>query len=179
MIALLPLAALLGAFGRRIAGGILNQWTGHPDSAPLMGDIPARLIFGSCIAAGAAMGGAIWWHALALIPAVWAGTTVGNFGSISQGRGGGSPWSQALGELAHGLAGVALPALGAWWLGYPHWWVLPIGGALIAPSYWLGWTVSGLYGRPDFPVGLRGGSEIGEALWGACFGCAALLAAWR
>lgn len=177
MIALLPLAMLLGALGRRIAGGAANQWTNHPDSRPLMGDLPARLIFGATIAAGALVGGAVWWHAMLLIPAVWIGTTVSNFESISQGRGGGSPWSQALGETAHGLAGVALPMLGAAWFGYA-WAAFLIAGLLIAPAYWLGWTVCGLKPRMSFPVGFRVGSEWGEALWGACFGGGAFLAAW-
>lgn len=53
--ALLPLAMALGALGRRIAGGVLNQWFAKP-GARVFGDTPARLLFGVCVALACVVG---------------------------------------------------------------------------------------------------------------------------
>lgn len=173
---LIPLAALLGGFGRRAAGGYLNQLAGRPDSRPLTGDTPTRILYGVLIAICALMGGALWWQALLMIVAVWVGTTTGNRGAMDMGRAGGGFWRDFLAMSRHGLDSAILPtAVAAWgW----HWQAAWLFGMtmLAAPCYALGWCVGGRIGNPRFPIGLRGGSELGEALWGACVGIGALLA---
>lgn len=116
-----------------------------------------------------------WLVPLLLVPGIWAGTTIGNFGSIAMGRGGRPLWLDWLGLMAHGLLGVALPALVLWWWGYAWWWCAA-SGALISPLYDLGWRISGKVGNRNLPNGLRGGSELGEAFWGAAVAAGVFLA---
>lgn len=170
---LVVLSLFLGAFGRRAAGGALNQWF-RPNGPRVMGDTPARLIFGVTVALPAFLCGAIWWQALLLIPAVWVGTTTGNFGSIALGRSGNPWWRDVAGLTLHGVLSALPPALLAIVFGYP-WGFMLLSGFLIAPLYELGWIISGKSGNVKLPVGLKGGAELGEAFWGAaCAICAAL-----
>jgi hypothetical protein len=178
MIALLPVAALLGAFGRRAAGGYLNQVTGRTDDKPLTGDLPTRLLFGVCLALCALMGGALWWQVCLMVPAVWVGTTLGSFHSVDMARGEDTFAHDWFGISAIALGASALPAIVALAPDWNSWRFLWIVGSTLtaAPAYWLGWCISGAHGRKDFPVGLRGGMELGEAFWGAIRGIGILVA---
>lgn len=173
---LLPIAAVLGGFARRACGGYLNQIFGYSDSRPLMGDGPTRWGYGLCIALCALMGGAAWWQALAMVPAVWVGTTTGNRGSMDMGRNEDTFAHDWFGMSRHGLDSAILPTAVAFW-GW-HWQAAWLFGftMLAAPAYWLGWAIGGKTGNPRFPVGLRGGSELGELAWGSCVGVGAMLA---
>jgi hypothetical protein len=180
---LLPVAALLGAFGRRAAGGVLNQWTGRTDDHPLTGDLPTRLGFGACLGLCALMGGALWWQCLLMVPAVWVGTTLGSFGSVDMARGEGTFVHDWFGMSLVGLLSAFFPSVVAITpalfahdpIGWRWLWIA--GTTMSAPIvYWLGWSIGGAHGRQDFPVGLRGGMEISEALWGVVRGVGTLLA---
>ena len=177
MLALLiPLAFLLGAFGRRAAGGVLNQWAGRPDSRPLVGDTPTRLLFGVTIALAAALGGAVGWQALLMVPAVWVGTTTGNFHSMAMGRAQTSYVHDFVGMSLHALLSALLPtAVAAYGWHVQAAWLFGL-TMLASPLYSLGWTISGRQGNPRLPLGMRGGSELGEAFWGGATGVGALLA---
>lgn len=159
-----PLVLALGAVGRRGAGGAYNQWFSTGDTARVMGDTPARILYGVTIALAALLGGAPWWQAAGLVPLVWVGTTTGNFHSMGMGRAQTSYLHDCFGMSAHAALSAALPT--AWAYAFAWWWMLGL-TMLAAPLYSLGWMISGREGRPSFPIGLRGGSEIGEALWGA------------
>lgn len=66
----LLLAALLGALGRRLAGGAFQQWTGFD-----VGDLPVRIAFAALIVAAAFLGG--WTpHMLTVLPIGAAGVSV-------------------------------------------------------------------------------------------------------
>ena len=97
------------------------------------------------------------------------------FSSIDLGKAEGTVPQDIAGLTAHGLLGTVLPAALAWWCGGAPVWLVAA-GLLSAPAYWLGWTVAGLRGAQWLPNGLRGGTEIGEALWGAAVGAGAFLA---
>lgn len=169
-----PFVLVLGAFGRRAAGGVLNQWTGRPDSRPLTGDTPTRILYGVTIGLAALLGGALWWHALLTVPAVWVGTTTGNAGSMAMGRAQTPFWRDFLGMSGHAALSAILPTALAFGVGANGWWTLLTLAA--APLYDIGWALAGKTGNPRFPLGLRGGSEIGEALWGAAVALGAYLA---
>jgi hypothetical protein len=179
LFALLPVAAVLCGLGRRVAGGGFTQWTGIN-----LGDLPVRLFFGLMIAVVGLLAGLAWPRAAALIVAGWIGTTIPNFGGIALGRSG-NPWFRdAEGLAAHGLIGMAVLAL--FIAAYPLWplsgfgplYVVGMtwGGTAIVPAYWIGWSVAGKSGNESLPVGFRGGSEIGECLWGAAVGLVVALA---
>jgi len=180
--ACVPVVLVLGALGRRAAGGALNQWFSDGTAEHrVMGDTPARLIFAATVALSACLGGAPAWQALALVPAVWVGTVTGNFASLAMGRGQYSYLHDCVGMSAHAALSAVLPTLvafGAVFLTPPEhdqWgWMLGL-TMLAAPLYTLGWIISGQHGRPSFPLGLRGGSELGEAFWGASCALGAFL----
>lgn len=163
------LAFFLGAFGRRIAGGALPELT--PWNA---GDQVVRLFFGLTVALAALMGGVSWLLCLAMIPATWVGTTTSNFDSMAMGRGGHNSFARDFaGMTLHGVLSAALPALGAWYMGFA-WWPIALSGFLIAPLYDLGWRISpnGGTGITWMPLFLRVGTAFGEFFWG---GAVALL----
>lgn len=182
----IPLVLILGALGRRIAGGVLNTWAGYDGTANrVMGDTPARLIYGALVALAALLGGAVWWLALLMIPAVWVGTTTGNDDSRDMGFGITSFWHDFWGMTEHATLSLT-PAIVVGIYNVAHMTRLfadnyIIGGTLLAaPLYWLGWVIaialggqiippdnSGSVGNGRLFAGLQGGSEWGEALWGA------------
>lgn len=172
---LLPFAMVLGGLGRRVAGGGANQ-VFRPNGGRVMGDTPARLIFGCTIAAAALMAGAVWWHCLLLVPAVWVGTTIGNFESLAMGHGKYSYAHDFWGLTLHGIAGTAWAWVGAAALGYAASNFMLIGGLMIAPAYTLGWwLIPSPAGDSRYPVGLRGGQELGELFYGSLFALGAFL----
>ena len=166
-------AALLGAFGRRVAGGVLNQW--FAPAGRVMGDLPARAIWGLSLGIAAIAGGATVWQALAVVPLVVAGCAVPMWAIDPLGDGYSSPrWLRCAGLAAHGLLSMLLVTAGAWWCG-DGWWCLLAGSVAILPLYIAGWVIAPVQ-RSAFPAGLRLGSEIGEALWGCAMGVAVVLA---
>lgn len=164
------LAIVLPGIGRRVCGGAFQQWTGKN-----VGDTPARLFFGLTVCLAALLAGVTWWWCLALIPVTWVGTVTGNFGGIAMGRSGNPYWRDFAGMTLHGALSGVLPAAGAWWLGY-GWWAIAIAALTIAPLYSIGWMASGKAGNPKLPLGLRGGSELGELFWGGAMGLGTFLA---
>lgn len=199
---LIPVALALGALGRRIAGGVLNTWAGydtlnrtHPGfNFRVMGDTPARLIYGVTVGLAALMGGAVWWLALAMVPAVWVGTTTGNGGGRDMGFGATSFWHDFAGMSLHAfesaIAPVLLVVLAMWSpAGSPVSFIILAFTMLAAPLYWLGWRIAIALGGQEMPPnnlggvgngrlfdGLQGGSEWGEALWGGAVALGTYLA---
>jgi hypothetical protein len=165
LLALL-LSAILGGLGRRVAGGAIGQWFDVD-----VGDLPPRIFFAVTVAAGAALGWAAggvvheWWHLLALVPLVWVGTTLGNGEAMDMGRDQGGFWRDFVAMTLVGLAGTILPTAAAWWEGYAWVWML-LGGITAAPAYSLGWILMG-HRNMALPLGIQGGSEAGEVMFGA------------
>lgn len=205
---LIPIAFLFGALGRRIAGGVLNTWAGYDTlnrTTPgynfrVMGDTPARLIYGALVGLAALMGGAVWWMALAMVPAVWVGTTTGNGGGRDAGFGATSFWHDFWGMSEHALLSALAPCLlvvgFVWWRAGAYSlavfnaddWIFCL-TMLAAPLYWLGWRIAIALGGQEMPpnnlggtgngrlfAGLQGGSEWGEALWGGAVAVGTFLA---
>ena len=191
--ALAFLVITLCGIGRRVAGGAFEQWTGIN-----LGDLPTRLFFGACVALTAFTAGhlshplvinlhvlnpswtdivfPLWAKIVALILGVWVGTTIPNFSSIDFGKAENTVLHDFLGLIIHGLGGVALPAFIAAQMGY-FWQPLILAGLFISPAYWVGWALAGKHGLNWLPVGFRGGSELGEFLWGSlCIGAATYMA---
>ncbi len=176
---LLPGSAIFGALGRRWSGGLLSAWLSFD-----IGTQPARLIWGATAGLTAWAAGAVRWHAAVLAVCIASGGILfGFWGSLGMGRRVtpvGYRWAGwpmfardfALMEV-HGLGGMALAALGAWWGGYAWGW-LPAAGALCAPCYALAWAAPldapwlGCFGERDRP-------PTAELLWGACVGLACAL----
>jgi hypothetical protein len=173
--ALTPIAALLGAVGRRVCGGLYNSITGQRSPG---GDLPVRIFFAVTLALSAYMGGVVWWAALALVPLNWIGTTTGLFDALAMGRGGNSYWKDFLWMTVHGLISSAPPAVLFYFTG--GFWAAAVafsGGLLISPCYSLGWSATGLYGRKGWPKGMQQGTEVAELLWGAVMGVTHFVAA--
>lgn len=183
---LIILSAISGGIGRRIAGGVLNEWAGLAGgiNARVMGDTPARLIYGASLAMAAFVGGAGWWLALATVLTVWVGTTTGNFGSISMGRAPGhSIVADWFGMMAHAALSAVTPALtfgvaayfghapALAWLTFA--WICTLSAS---PAYDFGWRLSGLATNSRFPLGFRNGWTIGEFIWGGACGVGMFLA---
>src|SRR3954470_16720142 len=105
--ALLPVAAILGAVGRRVCGGLYNSITGKRSPG---GDVPVRIFFAVTLAVSAYLGGLVWWLALALIPLNWIGATTGLFDALAMGRGGNSLFRDFMGMTLHGVLSSAPPA---------------------------------------------------------------------
>lgn len=184
----IPIVMILGALGRRIAGGLLNQWAGDTDGVSrVMGDTPARLIYGAALGLAALAGSAAWPVALAMVPAVWVGTTTGNFNGMAMGRAEFSYWHDFWGMTAHGALSAILPvglavlagaAAGSIWIA--------VDCLLCAPLYAAAWNVAEDMGTQAVPAssiarrsllrGFNGGSELGEAFWGAACALGTFLA---
>jgi len=175
-IAWLPLAALLGAVGRRVCGGLYNSITGKRSPG---GDTPVRIFFAATLALSAYLGGVGWLPALVLIPLNFIGTTTGLFNSLAMGRGGRPYWKDFLGMTLHGVISSAPPAVLFFFTGHDLWapFVALLGGLMISPCYSLGWSLTGLRGRLDWPKGMQQGTEVAELLWGAVMGVAHFVAA--
>ena len=187
-IGLGSLAALLGGLGRRIAGGGFEEWTGGPGTGGIdLGDLPVRIFYAAMIVCAAYLAGGFqpieafgwtfpaWLQPIALGIGIWIGTTIPNFSAIDLGKGEGAAWSDLAWLTLKGLLNVAVPVLVAIAGGHAWPWLLA-GGLAIGVAYWLGWTIAGHAGRVDFPVGLRGGTQIGEVLTGAAIGAGTFLA---
>lgn len=182
IVAMILLSALLGAVGRRMAGGWFEQLTGKD-----IGDYPVRAFFGLMLACAALLGSSGVWASFLLIPSTFFGCSIPNFGGIAMGRGasaGGTSWTHdAIGLTGHGVFSmgitasplIVLQALNGYLDADFHsqWYLLIVAGFLIAPAYEIGWSVVGVPRRKSWPPGLQGGSEIGECLWGAACGVAA------
>lgn len=183
---LLFAASVLGSFvvgglGRRIAGGLLQQWVG-----PIGGSHVGRLVFGVMVGAMVALLAPVWWWGLCVVPAVWVGMT---FGFPKCGMWPRNAQDVLAIAVRHGLLAVlplfALLAGLMIWSGINPLWTLliPIAGLLRGPFYWLAtlWT-------PHMPalglINLRSqGGPIDPVGWaeiwsGGFMGVAVLLAFW-
>lgn len=188
-VALGVLAFILGALGRRIAGGVLNQWASPSTNGAgttVMGDTPARLIYSVNVSLAVILSAVVVHHmsipnslaALAMVLAVFVGTTTGNDNSLSMGTAGYTFKHDFLGMLVHGIESAILPGavIGLatrFCLGEglsQVFTIAAIAATTIAVGcpvvYYVGWRIAGLKGASYMPLGLKGGTEIGEALWG-------------
>lgn len=162
MTALLILAAaIIGALGNRIRGGLFPVPGGTQVGRLVGWAIPCTLVAGP-----------LGWWALAVGAGAFLGCCVGQYGGLSMGHRGPapavSPWLTMTGW---GLARVAGPALVVWWTGGAWWWLLASGMAC-APLYaavWLlpDWAlrIPGL-GRGTGPGDARDQPEMAEAWHG-------------
>lgn len=159
---LLPVAAVLGALGRRVAGGLFQDLT-HINT----GDMPVRAFYGLMLGAVAYLGGFELWS-LAIAAAVFVGSCLG------------SP------EVAHGLPsklGYVLSALTGLWnyasvIGVAYFAHHYAGmGVIAAGSLSAALLVALFYGHnTNGPVGFRGWTELWECAWGALMGVSVFLA---
>lgn len=80
---MLALSAALGAFGRRVAGGVIGDWTGWPPP-----HLAAVLFYGLMVGCAALLGGGCWQFAsvaginawLGHIMGLWNGAGMGHYG---------------------------------------------------------------------------------------------------
>lgn len=172
---LIPLIAIMGAFGRRVCGGGLNQWF-KPNGGRVTGDLPVRLFFGLMVAISFYLGGAPWYIALSTIITIWIGTTIGFFSSLSWGKDGKHTWVHDMfGLWGHGFGGILPTFIIAYcWKFIPGfeghlYWPLLLAGLLAPFCYWAGWSISGKDGLKTLPPGFKGGTEIAECFYGAIF----------
>lgn len=171
----LIVSGLVGGFGRRLAGGLFQQWSG------LDWGQPVRLFFGFTCSFAGWLAGAGWMEALALAPLVWVGTTLGLFGGLGMGRGSQGYWRDFGTMTLHGVLSVILPCAWAVWLGYA-WWPIALSGLLIGVAYEAGYRLIGLnpqpypFNRISWPAGFNGAPEWGELIWGAVRGVGVALA---
>ena len=162
-VILIAFAAIASGLGRRMVGGVLSQWLNTD-----LGDIPVRMLWGAILAAVACASGLWWPYALAVVPCVWIGATVGYWDAMLP-----RTWRDAVMLTLHGVGGVVALAAGAYALGLAWWWPLAA-GLLCAPCYALALACPveapwiGCY-RHDPP-------PTAEVLWGACVGVGVVLA---
>lgn len=175
LIWLIPMSIILGAISRRWAGGLLSKWIGIDITTQ-----PVRLLWGAVIALIAYTSGAVWWHALCLIPAIWFGSVVfGFWGSLNiwRDKARSFPLDFLLITL-HGVGGMALATLGAWYFDYSWYWFLGA-GLMCAPVYTLfamyplQIPILGCYNND--PVYQTDSPPSSELLWGALVGLATML----
>ncbi|MDE2473153.1 MAG: hypothetical protein KGL35_31710, partial [Bradyrhizobium sp.] len=144
MLALLPVAAVVGALGRRLSGGLVGQWFPVP-----VGTQGGRAIWGASAGLTAWAAGAVWWQALGVAVCIATGGMLAGFwGSMAMGRVPGlrgyvwAGWPRYWRDFAfmslHGMGGVAAMATGAAIIGHPWGWAVAA-GALCAPCYALAW----------------------------------------
>lgn len=184
-------AALLGAIGRRVAGGVVPQFTGW--RAP---GVPCKLFFGWTIGVCAALGGAPALLAILAGVGAWAGHIAhGLNDSASMGRYGPAnlnfSWRlfalhfagmsaygicvMLLGILAAAVPSIALYHFDGMLAVVLHFgwfaWTLLAGALLTAPAYALAWATWN--GKPGV-AGVDGNPlEIAEWIVGAVYGVAA------
>jgi hypothetical protein len=172
---LLMAAAIGGAIGRRIDGGVLQMWTGRDP-----GKIATRLILAVAIAFPMQLAGLPAIEMLAFVAATWVGGVVGMWSGMSMGRVGDmqappvstAAWLSAFGFMTLYGVGTVLPAVGVlWWFGWSFWPTLIV-GLLCAPIYEIAfrwpWHIPRLgCFRYDPP-------PTAELVWGALRGVAAV-----
>lgn len=151
----LPIAFILGAVGRRVAGGWVQDITGVNT-----GDMPVRAFYGFLGGVAAMLCGLGLLWALAMAVAVFAGSCMGTPEN-------GNLWHAAWhGFLNHALPAVVL-ALAHYYAGAAIVIVAGTGGAslllkLIRPNPALPDTISWLSGPP----GVQHGTQLWELAWG-------------
>jgi hypothetical protein len=179
-LSLLPVAAILGAIGRRVAGGItpqiFNGWK-------LPGFI-AKVTFGALLGLAAFLGGAPPLLCGFVGIGCFLGHIFGLHESASMGHYGPDNmafserlfWQHCLGMAAYGLAVMSGPVLWSICPVHDHWTAAgPIAAGLLTPAaYALGWAIKDH--RPGTP-GLDGNPlELSEWMAGALYGIASFWA---
>jgi len=195
IVALGVLAFIMGGLGRRIAGGVLNQWKSPSTNGAgvaVMGDTPARLIYSASVSLAVILSAVVvpttlmfWCLAACMLPAVFVGTTTGNNNSLSMGTADDYTFKHDfLGMLVHGIESAVLPGMVVLLAFIPASIreavilsaILEASIAVGCPlAYYVGWRIAGLKGASYMPLGLKGGTEIGEALWGGLTALSAFL----
>ena len=166
-------SGVLGAIGRRVAGGLIEDIT-HKKT----GDQGIRLFFALTLSVTMVLAYVItmnpvfvWWQLLALVPLNWVGTTLGNLDSIGMGRSGHTWLRDYLGITAVAIAGCVLPAVALWWWGYTAWYWCFLGGVFTGWLYELGYRICPFnpghgYSRPDWPTGFNCATALAECFYG-------------
>lgn len=113
--------------------------------------------------------GMSWLAALAMGIAAWVGCLPGWWGSLDMGRHEGGFWRDFALHSLRGVLWTAPMAAVLWWFG-GAWWSLVVAGAACGLIYEAGYRIAAIArGR------MGGGTEIGEALFGAAIGAALAL----
>jgi len=175
------LVALMGALGRRAAGGGFQDATGIN-----LGDFPTRAFFGLTIALAAWLGGVVWWQALLAALTVFLGCSfpvnvhipfLGDFGGIHFADSDPLPfWRRAIGLGLHCVVNFAGVIAGAAFLGL-DWLGVVLGSLAAIPCYALAWRLTGDAGLAWMPPALRDGRDWGELFWGAAVALSVYLSA--
>jgi hypothetical protein len=173
--------ALLGAVGRRICGGGLQDLTGLD-----VGDVPVRVFFGLCLGMAALLGGAGWLVVAVVavgtflscsLPIHWRLGGV-EFGGVAMGR---NPahdwWNDVAGLLLHALLGIGVVGLLVTVAG-GNGWRLVLAALAIVGCYEAGWRITGPVPRSNWPRVVSMGHYWGELFWGALCGLAAGVSTW-
>lgn len=178
-------AAILGAFGRRLAGGLGSQWLGKD-----LGTQPQRLIWGISTGLTVLACGQPWYVALAALVSVVVSSAIFGYAApwvkspttMSMGHAPGDPngpvsmpqfWRDFGWMTYHGVGGVLFLTIGSWYLGL-FWPAILAAGVLCAPCYTLAYVVKpnipwlGMLNAPE--KGLVDAPPAGEFLWGALVG---------
>ena len=174
------IAIILGALGRRIAGGGFQQLTNIN-----VGDTPTRIFFGLMIAACALIVGIHWWLVLlGLTILTFIGSTTGNFNATAMGTGGNPLWKDFLFMSLHGFLSVVGPTIGAWYLGYSWEWILA-SGLIVSPCYMMGNLLFSVFSKMSgltsgeltgWPAWLCQRVQFSEFIWGGLLGLGTVLA---
>lgn len=132
-------SAIVNAFGRRFAGGLLSQWVGR-----IGGTQVARLVQAALVGLTVAFLAPAWWMGAAAIPLAFSGAVWGfpvyllQWPFIELRRSNMVPTTamETVSLSINGMIACAPLALGAWWIEMSWWWLL-IAGLGRGPVYWL------------------------------------------
>lgn len=155
------------SIGFRIRGGVLAQ-----TNINLGGGQMSRLVFAAAAGLTAWAGGAVWWLALATVPAWWVASTFPLFGGIDLGTRDDTVEHDVAALVARGALWTILPAMVLLAGGFTAAPVLFAVGILMPFAYWLG-KQSGI---KAWGVGKLDWQQTGEAFYGAMLGLGVLLA---
>ena len=156
--AALPVVAFAGGMGRRLAGGVINDWTGHAEPG---GDWPIRAAEGLIFVGIAAAGGFVWMWAALIGVAVTLGAGLGS-PTVT-------PDPYAVGLFNYIIPGIVIG------VGADH----HVGCVIVlAAGAAAGLIVRVLRGRtaPWLPRGFQGDTNLMEFAWGATMGLAVFFA---
>ena len=162
-IGLVVASAIASGLGRRMVGGVLSHWIGFD-----LGDAPVRILWGVILGLVAFASGLWWPYAIAVVPLVWAGASIGYWHSMLP-----NSFRDWVMLTVHGVGGTVLLAGGAYALGL-SWWYPLIAGLMCAPCYAFAkafpWEIHWLECFKHDPP------PTAELIWGACVGAGVALA---
>jgi hypothetical protein len=202
---LVPLAFLAGGFGRRFAGGVWSDWTGHRSPGTLS-KIAYAAIVGTLAGLGALVTTGLSWLVIAFCIILGVNVFVGHVtfglfgGSAAMGRYGRNNAFFSRRKFArdwlcmwgYGLGSVFIAALLSWWIAHPwfhaigpvwdagrehlyHWFPLVAAGLCGAPAYAVSWSMWSHGWLKRVPGISENPLQHAEWLFGGCLGVGALL----